>query len=787
MDFSGGEGQGWILNWRRKMFLKFQEHRTGIKWKTRVPDFPLTGQKPDVVLPGVWQQAYPYVRRSQAEANLDQYSRESRVPEKSKDAFKRLRTVKEHFAIDYPQLKYAKCLGWGGNGMAVAFHLANKDGEKPRAIVAKMIFQSYEELLEREVDAMRVFQRAEHVTQLLYVDREGLVQEGVKPRSNQEDIRDADGDHAMMDPGRQAVIPGPPRPEIHTFMMEMLESGDLAQLISRVRERNEDFPNPILWRFCLCFVRMCIALAYPPLDIDENINVIGPIRESVPQPRRPPRRWVHFDMDPKNIFIGDMRLDGEHGVTPIMKLGDFGLAREVERNRDDLYYEGLRRFAKLYFFAPEQFCIDWDFVPRGQGQIADHPIAGNFGAHTNVWALGCMMECLITKAYPAWPPNPTLTDRDPPAGKQQYYTYAGHLAQQTYGHVQPQMIDLIFRCQAHLPEDRPRLEELEESVLRMIRDNRGEIMTEQQLGDWLQAVIYEPMGAADGLVYVMDQVWREVVGNGQMNTLRGFQPLAHAGQVGPVQQPRAPPPPGGLQPRGFGAQRPEQPPAGFGVPRPQQPATGFGVPRPQQQRPAGSGAPQLQRLLAGFRGAPSLPDGYGAPQLQQLLAGLRAPPPPPPADFGAPPPRNQQPRNPPEGYLGEPVRVPPAPPAGQEDFQGVPFRARRGGRTRLFGNEPPAEPSGGPRPSAPRPAIPQADPPRPNPPRPVTAGGQRPGAQQGGQAPARPGNLNPFNQGAIQWGSSRGQGGNRGRRRSNRRWDPYRRPGSREPSREPES
>lgn len=36
------------------------------------------------------------------------------------------------------------------------------------------------------------------------------------------------------------------------FMTEMLESGDLSQLIGAVRQHRERVPNAILWRLCLC-------------------------------------------------------------------------------------------------------------------------------------------------------------------------------------------------------------------------------------------------------------------------------------------------------------------------------------------------------------------------------------------------------------------------------------------------------------------------------------------------------------------------------------------------------
>ncbi|KAJ8124379.1 hypothetical protein O1611_g9261 [Lasiodiplodia mahajangana] len=473
------------LSLRRRQFFEFFQHRTGARWTTRAPDIPLAGQPPDVVLPTIEQTAFPYYRSGKGVSDLDAHADASTLAPKSRLAFDNLQTLKDYFAGEYPQIHYSKCLGFGGNGLAAAFNVFDKNGNR-QPIVVKVIFQDDEATLKKETDA----------------HDEGLVKLGAKPKL------DADGDEEM-DEWRYTPI--------HTFMMEMLECGDLAQLISRVKERGENFPGAMLWRLCLCFVRMCIALAYPPNNSIENQNREGPIRETVPRELRDePGRWTHFDFDPKNIFVGDINNDGEHDVTPTVKLGDFGLALEVQRGRGDFYYEKLRQRAKKYFMAPEQFCVDWDYIRRDEGFVGRHPIAGNFGSHTNVWAV---MECLITQCYPAWPPHPTATSRMPPTGKEWYYTYAGHLEQQVYSHVPREMIGLISRLQAHLPEDRPKLFELEEYVTTMIRQQAtGDERESRQLADWFHEVLWEPREAPPEPVG-MENVWRDIVGTGLINQL----------------------------------------------------------------------------------------------------------------------------------------------------------------------------------------------------------------------------------------------------------------------------
>ncbi|KAJ3552202.1 hypothetical protein NPX13_g11171 [Xylaria arbuscula] len=126
-------------------------------------------------------------------------------------------------------------------------------------------------------------------------------------------------------------------------------------------------------------VRMCIAMAYPPADNPAWKDEEPPITEEIPEEEDQiaPRRIVHFDFDPRNIFIGDIG-DGndEHELTPLLKLGDFGLATEIEYEQENFYYEQLRQYGKRGYYAPEQFCVDWDYINPDDGTVYQHPIAG---------------------------------------------------------------------------------------------------------------------------------------------------------------------------------------------------------------------------------------------------------------------------------------------------------------------------------------------------------------------------------------------------------------------------
>ncbi|KAI0444161.1 kinase-like domain-containing protein [Xylaria telfairii] len=506
-------------------------------------------------MPGMQQNAYPFVNtvKDRDEVDIDRISSDWMLDEKLQKPYQCLTDMKKYFTQEYPDLRYNRCLGWGGNGLAAAFDVLNKQGEKIKSVVVKMLFSSDQELQKWERHRY-----AEHIVQLVYADILGLVDDRVirddktrnrdSPMEDSPDSRDSDSsrngdrDEEMTDYAVESIVD--PTPNV--FITEMLENGDLAAFIKKVRQHREQIPNPILWRLLLCLVRMCIGLAYPPAEIPEFKDKPIPITETVPPRLRDnPSRIVHFDIDPKNIFVGDVaQVEGEHTITPLLKLGDFGVASEIKSGQWDFYYERFRQYGKKGYYAPEQFCQDWDYIQPDTDQIQHHPIAGNFGSHTNVWALGYIMENLITTCYPAGPPVPTVSSERPPIGKTQYLTYAAHLQQPFYAHVDRDIIALVLRLQAHLPEDRPPLQEIEDYVLTNIRTKGNYGMTDYNLQAWIQGILYEVPPVMDEEAYAPGPVIKEVIGTGLADPVPdfNFQPQGHA-----VRPPGVQPQPRGLQ------------------------------------------------------------------------------------------------------------------------------------------------------------------------------------------------------------------------------------------------
>ncbi|RYP70547.1 hypothetical protein DL771_005366 [Monosporascus sp. 5C6A] len=254
------------------------------------------------------------------------------------------------------------------------------------------------------------------------------------------------------------------------LLLEFVENGDLSNFIMKLNERNLMVPNRVLWSFWLCLVRACVAMEYPPrkfhprrrqkdaegeppnaalaalaLD-DRDINgkiVDGQLFEDVPGPKR---RWarnrmVHFDIDPKNIFIGGFDVnakDDEHLLVPRLKV----------------------RTA-----TGEQFGIEWDYVaptdPFGP-ELSEQTVAGNYGAPMNIWGIALTLWNVMTKCYPPIPPQ-----RQSGPGP---LTYC-HLIRTDprYNYVDPELKEVLVQCMRHDPKDRPSLLNLSRQAKRGVK------------------------------------------------------------------------------------------------------------------------------------------------------------------------------------------------------------------------------------------------------------------------------------------------------------------------------
>ncbi|KAI1083392.1 kinase-like protein [Whalleya microplaca] len=106
-----------------------------------------------------------------------------------------------------------------------------------------------------------------------------------------------------------------------SLITEYAEHGTLGAFIVKAAAWGQPLPNRLLWRLFLCLLRFVIAMAWPDVDIKEQV----PEQEEI---RAQKSQIVHNDMHTRNIMIGSFDKD-EHFLVPILKLIDFGLARNA--------------------------------------------------------------------------------------------------------------------------------------------------------------------------------------------------------------------------------------------------------------------------------------------------------------------------------------------------------------------------------------------------------------------------------------------------------------------------
>ncbi|KAI0127942.1 hypothetical protein BJ170DRAFT_683764 [Xylariales sp. AK1849] len=121
----------------------------------------------------------------------------------------------------------------------------------------------------------------------------------------------------------------------HWNFLEWVENGTVGDFIQRMLDHDiQVLPNRLLWRFFLCLIRTCIAMAWPPQPAADGL----PLLEHVGLQK--PRGILHGDIHSGNVMIGAFEAppgEVEHDIAPPLKLIDFSSAWEVssESSSDD--------------------------------------------------------------------------------------------------------------------------------------------------------------------------------------------------------------------------------------------------------------------------------------------------------------------------------------------------------------------------------------------------------------------------------------------------------------------
>ncbi|KAI1205129.1 uncharacterized protein F4807DRAFT_444127 [Annulohypoxylon truncatum] len=106
--------------------------------------------------------------------------------------------------------------------------------------------------------------------------------------------------------------------------LEWLPNGTIGTFVARAKLHGlQRLPNRLLWRFFLCMIRSCCGLAWPRNRQDNLVEIELPI-EGVE-----PGGLAHNDLHSENVLLGDFGY-GEHNISPILKIIDFGLTSEYE-------------------------------------------------------------------------------------------------------------------------------------------------------------------------------------------------------------------------------------------------------------------------------------------------------------------------------------------------------------------------------------------------------------------------------------------------------------------------
>ncbi|KAI0895258.1 kinase-like protein [Annulohypoxylon nitens] len=447
--------------------------------------------------------------------------------------------------------KYKKTLGHGGLG--VALHYQYEGVQPGKDIAVKLSLNSWVASdIRREADATRAMARAAHCIQIIEPEKVGL------PRSREYDdiMRDIDsssdeessGDESH-DESSRPRIPHPriPRNQLTPMdlaekkqrreqrriqrknrmtdrtrkdymLLEYVEGGNLLTLIDKMVVNEYSYiPNRVLWQLWLCLVRSCVAMKYPPRKFHPDRptrrrpNGRTDLIEMIPPPHKRWRakNWVHFDIDPSNIFIGNIeippkrlqkrpylprvelaqpdRAPQEHSFVPILKMADFGLAREVKSHKRNIYYFSTRQNGKPYCYAPEQFAGEWDKInPVADGaEVSEQNIVGNYSSPMNVYQIALTMWNVITQFQQPTPVRPQIPldqldniephrdwqDRTPsfvdelintadPKVKISYCPLLMDKGPTAYDGIDVELRRTVYECMYHRPHDRPTIEAL---------------------------------------------------------------------------------------------------------------------------------------------------------------------------------------------------------------------------------------------------------------------------------------------------------------------------------------
>ncbi|KAK8133749.1 kinase-like domain-containing protein [Apiospora sp. TS-2023a] len=209
------------------------------------------------------------------------------------------------------RFQYIGLLGAGAFGVAVRIRETFFDGRPSRDFAIKQAnTEAHRRELRWEIERIQRIAGGMHIVQPITVDNSRFYDYDVEEAPK---VHPSRWDEQKQAYEREGYLLGP------LLVIELLEHGALQDLLNKGKNYDvRHWPNRLLWRFFLCLVRACVAMAYPR-TLGNNDQAL----EEIPPGNGMPSNFTHTDMhagneynDPEeagiteNIFsVGKLMLD----------------------------------------------------------------------------------------------------------------------------------------------------------------------------------------------------------------------------------------------------------------------------------------------------------------------------------------------------------------------------------------------------------------------------------------------------------------------------------------------
>ncbi|KAK7977343.1 hypothetical protein PG996_003409 [Apiospora saccharicola] len=272
------------------------------------------------------------------------------------------------------RFQYIGLLGAGAFGVAVRIRETFFDGRPSRDFAIKQAnTEAHRRELRWEIERIQRVAGGMHIVQPISVDNSRFYDYDIEEAPK---VHPSRWDEQRKAYEREGYLLGP------LLVIELLEHGALQDLVNKGKNYDvRHWPNRLLWRFFLCLVRACVAMAYP-----RRLGNNGQTLEEIPPGNGMPSNFTHTDMHAGNVMLGPPDpTHPEHAISPILKLIDFGVwsaAIEYNLEYNDPEEAGITEnifsVGKLMLdlMAGEPFYFN-EFIPYHQLKIAkDRGVGG---------------------------------------------------------------------------------------------------------------------------------------------------------------------------------------------------------------------------------------------------------------------------------------------------------------------------------------------------------------------------------------------------------------------------